>query len=117
LIAERQVHNGALLALTWSSDGRCILSTSEDGSIKLWDVDCRCLPDEGMDNRVNSGKISLLFELQLTPTASVALAATFFPSRMSDRLTNKPFALIAGISDGSVKLWSPDTSKRRVPLY
>ncbi|KAL5977585.1 hypothetical protein ACLOJK_041483 [Asimina triloba] len=40
VVAWAEEHNGAITALALVDYGRCLVSASEDGSMKMWDVEC-----------------------------------------------------------------------------
>lgn len=49
--ASLEGHGGNVTALAWQNDGRWLVSASEDGTLKIWDVRASHAPQRNFDHK------------------------------------------------------------------
>jgi WD40 repeat protein len=79
-VSDAEAHRGAALAIAFRPDGRTILSTGEDGTVRFWSVE--------------TGALQQTLEAHAGPIRSLAVATG-----------GDQFA--TGGDDGAIRIWSP----------
>ena len=98
------IHKKTVTAARFTPDGKSFVTTSLDGTLKVWDVLAALKHHQDMEDSKGEGKPAVP-----KPTLSITPHAGFGVTSLAIRSDGKQWA--TGGSDGTVKLWTPETGK------